>query len=142
MNAVLAQAATHWQYIAPLLSAPESEEEYDEKVEALDEILNLVGDDENHYLSSLAARLGDLLEAYDGRVRPMPVAQDTDVLRYLMEEHGITQNDLPEIGAQSVVSSILSGKRNLNWRQICGLSDRFGIPTDVFKQRKTLRDIS
>ena len=97
MNAVLDQAATHWQYIAPLLSAPESEEEYDEKVEALDEILNLVGDDENHYLSSLAARLGDLLEAYDERVRPMPVAQDTDVLRYLMEEHGITQNDLPEI---------------------------------------------
>ena len=141
MNAVLDQAATHWQYIAPLLSAPESEDEYDAKVEALDEILSLIGDDETHFLSSLAARLGDLLEAYDDRVRPMPVAGDTDVLRYLMEERGITQSDLPEIGAQSVVSSILSGKRHLNWRQICGLSDRFSIPTDVFRQRRIIRDI-
>ena len=80
--------------------------------------------------------------AYDERVRPMPVAGDTDVLRYLMEERGLTQNDLPEIGAQSVVSSILYGKRHLNGRQICGLSDRFGIPADVCKQRKILRDIS
>ncbi len=30
---------------------------------------------------------------------------------YLMEEHGLRQSDLPEIGSQGVVSEILNGKR-------------------------------
>ena len=37
-----------------------------------------------------------------------------DVLKYLMEEHHLNQNDLPEIGSQGVVSEILNGKRKLN----------------------------
>lgn len=133
MNAILDQAATHWRYIAPLLTAPETEDEYDAKVEALDELLDLIGDDEEHPLASLASRLGDLIEAYDEEHRPLPQASGVEVLRYLMQEHGMTQRDLPEVGAQSVVSAVLSGKRSLNWRQICGLSERFGVPTDVFK---------
>lgn len=133
MNAILDQAVTHWRYIAPLLTAPETEDEYDAKVEVLDELLDLIGDDEEHPLASLASRLGDLIEAYDEEHRPLPQASGVEVLRYLMQEHGMTQRDLPEVGAQSVVSAVLSGKRSLNWRQICGLSERFGVPTDVFK---------
>ena len=135
MNAILDQATMHWAYIAPLLSEPESEADYDTKVEALDELLDMVGDDENHPLAGLAARLGDIIEAYDEGHRPMPDASNVDVLRYLMEEHGVTQSNLPEVGAQPVVSAILAGKRSLNWRQICGLSERFGVPTDAFKGR-------
>ncbi|MFQ5787607.1 MAG: hypothetical protein ACE5H1_06455 [Thermodesulfobacteriota bacterium] len=32
----------------------------------------------------------------------------------MIEEHGLKQNDLKEIGSQGVVSEIMSGKRNLN----------------------------
>ncbi|MNR66199.1 Antitoxin HigA [compost metagenome] len=49
-----------------------------------------------------------------------------------MQEHGLTQSDLPEIGAQSVVSDILNGKRQLNVRHIRALAERFQVPTDVF----------
>jgi HTH-type transcriptional regulator/antitoxin HigA len=35
-----------------------------------------------------------------------------------MEQHGLKQTDLREIGSQGVVSEILSGKRDLNVRQI------------------------
>lgn len=134
MNAILDQAAMHWAYIAPLLTEPENDEEYATKVEALDDLVDMVGDDEDHPLAGLAARLGDLIEAYDEKYRPMPQASGTDVLRYLMQAHQVTQSELPEVGAQPVVSAILSGKRSLNWRQICALSDRFGVPTDVFKE--------
>lgn len=119
-----------------MLDEPKDEADYDAKVEALDELLAIVGDDENHPLSSLAARLGDVIVAYDEEHRPMPEASSADVLCYLMTEHGVTQSDLPEVGAQSVVSAILSGKRSLNWRQICGISDRVGVHTDAFKERR------
>ncbi|ARB46057.1 MULTISPECIES: helix-turn-helix domain-containing protein [Alloalcanivorax] len=135
MTAILDQAAMHWAHIAPLLDEPESEADYDAKVEALDELLDAIGDDEQHSLASLAARLGDVIKAYDETHRPMSDVAGIDVLRYLMREHGVNQSQLPEIGAQSVVSSILSGRRTLNWRQICALSERFGVPTDAFKDR-------
>ena len=35
-----------------------------------------------------------------------------------MQEHGLNQSDLPEVGTQSVVSAVLAGKRSLNLRQV------------------------
>ena len=49
-----------------------------------------------------------------------------------MEEHDLTQSDLPDIGSQGVVSEILTGKRDLNVRQIARLSERFGVSPAVF----------
>ncbi len=54
-----------------------------------------------------------------------------DVLKHLMEEHGLTQSDLPEIGNQAKVSEILRGVRKLNTRQIKGLTERFNISADL-----------
>ncbi|MNN05477.1 Antitoxin HigA [compost metagenome] len=132
MSALIKQASEHWRYVAPLLSKPANEDDYDALVEALDELLGIVGDDEDHPLASLASHMGDLLEAYDEAHRPMPRGSGVDVLRYLMQEHGLSQADLPEVGTQSVISEILSGKRQLNVRHIRGLSERFGVPADVF----------
>jgi HTH-type transcriptional regulator/antitoxin HigA len=49
-----------------------------------------------------------------------------------MEEHGLTQSDLPEIGSQGVVSEVLRGKRELNIRQIRALARRFQVSPAVF----------
>ncbi len=57
---------------------------------------------------------------------------NAQVLRFLMGQHGLKQADLPEIGAQSVVSAILNGKRQLNLRQVSALSKRFGVSAEVF----------
>jgi HTH-type transcriptional regulator/antitoxin HigA len=54
------------------------------------------------------------------------------MLRFLMEEHSLKQSDLPEIGSQSLVSEILSGKRELNVRQIRALAKRFGVSPAAF----------
>ena len=62
----------------------------------------------------------------------MPEVSGVEVLRYLMEEHGLRQSDLPEIGSQGVVSEILNGKRDLNVRQIRELAKRFHVAPAVF----------
>ena len=49
-----------------------------------------------------------------------------------MEQHGLSQSDLPEIGSQGVVSETLAGRRMLNARQIAALVARFGVSADLF----------
>ena len=71
MSALIKQACEHWRYVAPLLSKPANEEDYDALVEALDELLAIVGDDEDHPLASLASHMGDMLLAYDEAHRPL-----------------------------------------------------------------------
>lgn len=65
-------------------------------------------------------------------MRPMPKASGVETLRYLMREHGMSQSDLPGVGTQSVVSEVLSGKRQLNLRQIRWLAGRFGVSVETF----------
>lgn len=58
------------------------------------------------------------------------------VLRLLMEPHGLTGADLPELGSRSLVSKILKGERSLARKHIDTLSRRFGIsPSMFFVQR-------
>jgi hypothetical protein len=51
------------------------------------------------------------IENYENAHYPIPEAEPRAALRFLMEEHGLKQTDLPEIGTQGVVSEILAGKR-------------------------------
>jgi len=121
----------HWQTIAPLLSI-RNEREYNAAVKRLNELLDEIGEDEKHPLYSLLDTLGTLVEAYEEELHPIPDSSGADVLRYLMEEHGLNQSSLPEIGSQGVVSEILNGKRELNVRQIRTLAERFKVSTAVF----------
>jgi len=132
MTSIVQQAAAHWRFVAPLLNAPETEDDYDALVAALDELLELVGDDEQHPLASLASHMGELIEQYDDAHRPMPEVRGADMLRHLMQWHGLDQSSLPDVGTQSVISEILNGKRRLNVRQIKALTQRFGLPADLF----------
>jgi HTH-type transcriptional regulator/antitoxin HigA len=132
MNAVTKTAIRHWPQVAPLLTPPRTRAEYARLVEALDAVLDAGGADEAHPLARLADYLGDLIAEYEARharKKEMPV---TDFLRELMHQHGLRQTQLPEIGTQSVVSEVLSGKRKLNLAQVTRLSRRFRLPVEVF----------
>lgn len=76
--------------------------------------------------------LGSLIEIYEGRNIPEIEGNSIDALKALMVEHGLKQSDLSEIGSQGVISEILSGKRQLNIRQIKILSKRFNVSPAVF----------
>lgn len=134
MNARLDAALAHWSYVAPLLTPARNVQDYKALVEALDAILDAGGADERNPLAQLAAMVGDLVADYESRKRPMRADTTTPVSRlaYLMEQHALAQSDLPEVGSQSVVSEILSGKRKINLRQAKALAERFRLPLEVF----------
>jgi HTH-type transcriptional regulator / antitoxin HigA len=106
--------------------------EYDRAVAVLDDILDEIGQQEAHPLADLAETLALSIEAYEDIHIPIPSTSAPAILRSLMEEHGLAQSDLPEIGSQGVVSEILAGKRDLNVRQITQLAERFGVSPAVF----------
>jgi HTH-type transcriptional regulator/antitoxin HigA len=132
MSASILDAMAGWPSVAPFLVEPRSKGEFERLVTALDAVLDAGGSDESHPLASLADHLGELVARYEERHRPFKEMSARDLLRHLMAEHGLRQSDLPEVGAQSVVSEVLRGKRKLNVGQISRLSRRFGLPVDVF----------
>lgn len=109
--------------------------DYDRAVEAMNALLDAGAADEDHPLAGLAATLGELIGEYDARQFPVPELSGREMLRFLMEQHGLTQSELPEIGSQGVVSEILSGKRELNVRQVRALAERFGLGVEAFLKR-------
>ena len=131
MTGISLELQQHWTAISPLLSL-RNEQEYDGAVERLNRLLDEVGTDEQHPLYTLLDTLGTLIHAYEEENHPIPACSGVDVLRFLMEEHDLTQSDLPEIGSQGVVSEILQGKRELNVRQIRALAKRFHVSPGVF----------
>jgi HTH-type transcriptional regulator/antitoxin HigA len=101
----------------------------------VDSILDAMGDgadDATHPLAPLLDFVSTAIEAYETRRQPMPTLTPREMVRYLMQQNALTQNDLPEIGNQSAVSQFLSGKRGINARQIAALSARFRMSADAF----------
>ena len=106
-------------------------DEYDEAVRALNALIDLGAGREGHPLGDLLAAIGVLIGQYDAEHFPAAPVSDVEMLRFLMEQHGLRQGDLPEVGSQGVVSEILAGKRKLNRRQIAALKRRFGIRSEA-----------
>ncbi|MGH8589225.1 MAG: helix-turn-helix domain-containing protein [Gammaproteobacteria bacterium] len=98
----------------------------------LNALIDVVRDDEAHPLAGLMELVGDLIENYENTHYPMPEAEPREALRFLMEEHGLKQGELPEIGSQGIMSEILAGKRAINARQAKLLAARFGVSAGVF----------
>jgi HTH-type transcriptional regulator/antitoxin HigA len=74
-----------------------------------------------------------LIERYESEHYPVPEAEPADVLRFLLEQNGLAQRDVaPELGSESTVSLVLSGKRQLNRDHIARLSRRFHVSPAVF----------
>lgn len=109
-----------------------SSQEYEAAVSSLNGLLDAGAADEHNPLAALAQTLGELIADYDDAhfaAEPVPAAE---MLRHLMEAHGLRQGDLPEIGSQGVVSEVLRGKRELNLRQVRELAKRFSVSPSVF----------
>jgi HTH-type transcriptional regulator / antitoxin HigA len=74
-----------------------------------------------------------LVERYEERHYPIPVADAVSVVRFLLEHQDLTQRDLiPEFGSESSVSMFLAKQRKLTLEQVRKLSARFKLPADVF----------
>jgi HTH-type transcriptional regulator / antitoxin HigA len=131
MTVFTPEIQTHWTALRPFFVI-RNEAEYDQALEHLNELLDEVGTDENHPLYEMLDTLGTIIRAYEDQHEHVPDVSGREVLEFLLEEHGLRQSDLPEIGSQGVISEILSGKRELNARQIRLLAERFHVSPAVF----------
>ena len=118
----------------PFFGPIRNERDYEHMHALMDELLGVVGDDEDHPLADLLDVVGMLVAQYEDEKIPglRDDAKPLDVLKFLMDQHGLKQSDLREIGTQGVVSEILSGNRQINARQAKALAKRFGVSPAVF----------
>jgi HTH-type transcriptional regulator / antitoxin HigA len=84
------------------------EREYDRAVKRLNTLLDEVGTNERHPLYGLLDTLGTLIHAYEEEHFKEPEPSGPEMLRFFMEEHGLRQSDLPEVGSQREVSEVLN----------------------------------
>lgn len=118
----------------PFFGPIRNERDYERMQALMNELLSVVGDDEDHPLADLLDVVGMLVAQYEDENTPglLGVSKPQEVLKFLMEQHGLKQSDLREIGTQGVVSEILSGNRQINARQAKALAKRFGVSPVVF----------
>jgi HTH-type transcriptional regulator/antitoxin HigA len=120
-------------FVQQFLKPIQTEDQYELTKSALLELMMNTPDSPDNPYNGLMDFLGYLIEQYEDEHYPIPKSDGVRILKFLMEQHELTQNDFrEEIGTQGVVSEILNGKRELNKRHIEHLSKRFQISPAVF----------
>jgi HTH-type transcriptional regulator / antitoxin HigA len=109
-----------------------SKAHYKRMVAILEALLGETAGNESHPAMGLVDIVGDLIADHEAAVDPLPPVPGVQALKFLMEQHGLKQGDLPEVGSQGVVSEVLCGKRELNVRQVRALGERFSVSPATF----------
>ena len=90
-----------------------------------------------------AARLqaqAQLIAAYEKNKWPRRFPSTADLIRYVMDQHGLTRADLvPIMGTPSRVSEVLGGKKGLSLNMVQRLRKRFGLPADLLLPLSDMR---
>jgi HTH-type transcriptional regulator / antitoxin HigA len=82
-------------------------------------------------IARLAAQ-ARLIEAYEDSKWPRRPASTAELIRHLMDQHGLSRADMiPILGTPSRVSEVLRGKKGLSMAMVQRLRARFHIPADL-----------
>jgi len=113
-----------------------SEAELLEVQEVIDALIDSgeITSEEQDYINVL----GILVHEYEERNVLIPDLSGVELLKALIDEFGFKQKDLvPIFKTESIVSTILNGKRKLNIEHIEKLSDLFNVSPSTFFSRST-----
>src|SRR6202023_2052289 len=73
-----------------------------------------------------------LIAAYEESKWPRRPPSTAELIRHLMDQHGLTRADMaPILGTPSRVSEVLRGKKGLSMSMVQRLRTRFKIPADL-----------
>src|SRR5262249_8193874 len=73
-----------------------------------------------------------LIAAYEDSKWPRRSPSTAELIRHLMDQHGLTRADMAAIlGTQSRVSEVLAGKKGLSMTMVQRLRARFRVPADL-----------
>lgn len=109
-----------------------TKKQYTQALETVHVLLDAIGDDEDHPLADVLDYLADQVKAYEDEHTSISKAEPHDLLRFLMEQHSLRQEDLSDCAPQSRISEILSGKRAISKEIAKRLAKRFHLHADVF----------
>lgn len=122
----------HFSHVAKYLKVPSNEAENQKLIKFVRELKKLMDSKYSREVSVLLNLIYANIDFYEKRTYSIERSNPEEILEFLMEQHGLTQSDLPELGSQPHVSKILSGERNLTKDQIAALSARFGVSPAIF----------
>jgi HTH-type transcriptional regulator/antitoxin HigA len=81
--------------------------DYDRLSNILDQLLDIVGEDEQHELIGLVDVISHMISMFDEqKAAKLENISGITALKFLMKQHNLNQADLSEIGSQGVVSEI------------------------------------
>lgn len=109
-----------------------TDDDYAQARATIDALIDEIGDDENHPLGDVLDYLADQVRAYEDEHFAIPVAEPREVLRFLMDQHGLKQEDLADCAPQGRISDILTGKRGISKDLAKKLARRFRVHADLF----------
>jgi HTH-type transcriptional regulator/antitoxin HigA len=73
-----------------------------------------------------------LVAAYEESKWPRRMPSTAEIVRYLMDQHGLSRADMvPILGTASRVSEVLRGKKGLSMTMVQRLRARFRVPAEV-----------
>jgi HTH-type transcriptional regulator/antitoxin HigA len=99
---------------------------------ALARIALLMGAQHGTEASDELEILATLVDAYEAKHFPMDTPDPVAIIKFQMEQQGLTRKDLePMIGSRARVSEVLTGKRTLTLPMIRRLHADLGIPVDL-----------
>jgi HTH-type transcriptional regulator/antitoxin HigA len=129
---IITNLSNFWSDVSRVLSVPHSEADYQRTLNLFEILMDIVGDNKTHPLSSLMETLCILIENYETEHYPKPEVPGNEVLEFLMEQNALTANDLADIADVDELLEIINGHKELNARQIRSLSNRFHVSPAVF----------
>ena len=127
------QVIKHWERVEPWVTIPRNNTEYEKALKAVSNLMEILRHKDDRHAASLLRFIAKNIEKYEKTIFPMEESSPVEVLKFLMEEHNLTQSDLSdEIGSQSLISKILKGERKLTVEHIVKLAKRFNVSPTVF----------
>jgi HTH-type transcriptional regulator / antitoxin HigA len=109
-----------------------NQEDYAQATATIDVLLDEIGDNDSHPLADVLDYLSDQLKAYEDDHFSIPKAEPHEVLRFLMDQHGLRQEDLGNCAPQSRISEILAGKRAISKEIAKRFARQFNVHADLF----------
>ncbi len=109
-----------------------NEADYAQICATVEALLNEIGDNEAHPLADVLDFLADQMKAYESEHFPVKETGPREVLRFLMDQHGLKQEDLADCAPQSRISDILNGKRPVSKVIAKKLAKRFSVSANLF----------
>jgi HTH-type transcriptional regulator/antitoxin HigA len=89
-----------------------------------------------------------LIAAYEESKWPRRPPSTAELIRHLMDQHGLKRADMvPILGTPSRVSEVLAGKKGLSMTMVQRLRARFRVPADILipppkRARRTAKPVA